>query len=57
MEFSNHSPASEDARYIEFPHVKYGTVKNKNVMLNRFSTFLTRDHDFPGAQVCERSRY
>jgi dihydroxy-acid dehydratase len=51
MELNGHVNASEETRYIQFPQVKHGTLKDGNVMLNRFSTFLTRDHDFPGAQV------
>lgn len=55
MELNSNPNSSEGARYIQFPQLKHGTLKDGNVMLNRFSTFLTRDHDFPGAQVREHS--
>jgi dihydroxy-acid dehydratase len=55
MELNGHPNVSEEARYIQFSQLKHGTLKDGNVMLNRFSTFLTRDHDFPGAQVREHS--
>jgi dihydroxy-acid dehydratase len=55
MELNGHPIVPEETRYIKFPQLKHGTLKGGNVMLNRFSTFLTRDHDFPGAQVRERS--
>jgi len=36
----------------EFPHLTTETDKDGKPLLNRYSTFLTREHDFPGAQVC-----
>jgi hypothetical protein len=45
----NNTP--EEPRYAEFPHLPYGTLRNGKLALNRFSSTLTKDHDFPGAQV------
>lgn len=41
----------EEARYIDFPAIPHGTMRNGKLVLNRWSAVLTKDHDFPGAQV------
>lgn len=39
-------------RYIEFPAIQPGTLREDgSPILNRWSSTLTKDHDFPGAQV------
>ncbi|KAL2013023.1 hypothetical protein VTN00DRAFT_548 [Thermoascus crustaceus] len=45
-------PASEEARYIDFPSVPHGTKHEDGTpVLNRYSSTITRAHDFPGAQA------
>jgi dihydroxy-acid dehydratase len=44
---------SEAAGYVEFPYLPHGTTRDGELVLNRYSTILTRGHDFPGAQVLE----
>ena len=40
-------------QYISVPAVPRGTKhEDGTLVLNRFSTIVTRGHDFPGAQVC-----
>ncbi|PMD59075.1 dihydroxy-acid dehydratase-like protein [Hyaloscypha bicolor E] len=39
------------ARYLTFPALKHGTIVNGKQALNRWSSTITRDHDFPGAQA------
>jgi hypothetical protein len=41
----------DDSGYINFPRLPYGSTRDGKQVLNRFSSVLTRDHDFPGAQV------
>lgn len=43
-------------KYIELPHVE-GDVKDSEgrSILNRYSHFMTRGHDYPAAQVCSFS--
>ena len=43
-----HAPASSLPGYVDFPRLAHDDQKP---ILNRFSTFVTRDHDFPAAQV------
>lgn len=41
----------EPPRYIEFPSVEPGTMRNGKPVLNRWSTKITAGHNFPGAKV------
>lgn len=41
----------EEARYIDFPAIPHGTMRDGKLVLNRWSSALTKDHDFPGAQA------
>jgi len=55
MDLSNidkqHEP--EEPRFLSFPCAPDGaTNKDGQPMLNKYSSTLTKDHDFPGAQVC-----
>lgn len=42
---------SEEPRYLDFRHLPDGTTRDGKPALNKFSSTLTNDHDFPGAQV------
>ena len=42
----------EEPRFLDFPHLPDDAVTAEGKKrLNRFSSTLTNDHDFPGAQV------
>jgi len=41
----------EEPRYLDFPHLPYGTERDGKPVLNRWSSTLTKGHDFPGAQA------
>ena len=41
----------EEPRYIEFPHLPAGASRDGKPALNKFSSTLTKDHDYPAAQV------
>lgn len=41
----------EEPRFLDFPHVPDGTRKDGKLVLNKYSSTITREHDFPGAQV------
>ncbi len=42
----------EEPRYLDFPHLPEGALREDGKLaLNRYSSTLTKDHDFPGAQV------
>ncbi|ELR07204.1 hypothetical protein VC83_01337 [Pseudogymnoascus destructans] len=49
MSAPEHVP--EEPRYIEFPSIPHGTLRDGTLVLNRWSATLTKDHDFPGAQA------
>ncbi|TPX12748.1 uncharacterized protein E0L32_000925 [Thyridium curvatum] len=50
------SPELSPARYVDFPCVQPdATDKEGKLVLNRYSTFLTREHDFPGAKVGDKN--
>jgi hypothetical protein len=51
MEPSNYEHIPDEPRYIDFQALPPGTVRDGKPVLNRWSHFLTKDHDFPGAQV------
>lgn len=51
MESSTTSQEAEVPRYIQFPSIEPGTLRDGKPVLNRWSSTLTKDHDFPGAQV------
>ncbi|KAH7141911.1 dihydroxy-acid/6-phosphogluconate dehydratase [Dactylonectria macrodidyma] len=37
--------------YVEFPHLNSDATRDGKTVLNRHSTFITRDHDFPPAKA------
>ena len=41
----------EEPRFLDFPHLPYGVIQDGKPRLNRYSSTITKDHDFPGAQV------
>ena len=42
----------EEPRFLEFPHLpNNATGDDGKPRLNKYSSTITRDHDFPGAQV------
>ncbi|KAF2469041.1 dihydroxy-acid dehydratase-like protein [Lindgomyces ingoldianus] len=41
----------EEPRYLDFPHLPDGTMRDGELALNKYSSTLTKDHDFPGAQA------
>jgi dihydroxy-acid dehydratase len=42
----------EEPRFLNFPHLPDGATRDGQPVLNKYSTTITKDHDFPGAQVC-----
>lgn len=42
---------SGEARYLHFHQLPDGETQDGKPRLNRYSSTLTRDHDFPGAKV------
>ena len=53
MDFSNvdkqYEP--EKPRFLDFPHLPDDATQDGKPRLNKYSSIITRDHDFPGAQV------
>jgi dihydroxy-acid dehydratase len=47
----NKQHQAEEARYLSFKHLPDGTMRDGKPALNKFSSTLTNEHDFPGAQV------
>ncbi|KAL9066615.1 MAG: hypothetical protein Q9161_007445 [Pseudevernia consocians] len=41
----------EEPRFLDFPHLPYGVIQDGKPRLNRYSSTITKDHDFPGAQA------
>lgn len=48
---SKETTAPGDAKYINFPKLPDDATRDGKPVLNKYSTFITKDHDFPGAQV------
>ncbi|EGE79024.1 hypothetical protein RJZ56_006606 [Blastomyces dermatitidis] len=48
---SEQDDAFEEPRYIQFPCLPDDATRDGKPVLNKYSTFLTKDHDFPGAQA------
>jgi dihydroxy-acid dehydratase len=51
MEPSNYENITGEPRYIEFRCIEHGTLRDGKPVLNRWSSTVTKDHDFPGAQA------
>lgn len=43
----------EEPRFLDFPHLPDDATRDGKLVLNRYSSILTNEHDFPGAQVRE----
>ena len=41
----------EEPRFLDFPHLPDDATRDGKPILNKYSSTITRDHDFPGAQV------
>ena len=41
----------EEPRFLDFPHLPDNATQDGKPRLNKYSSTLTKDHDFPGAQV------
>ena len=41
----------EEPRYLNFTHLPDDATRDGKPVLNKYSSTLTKDHDFPGAQV------
>ena len=42
----------EEPRFLDFPHLlDDATLSDGKPRLNKYSSTITRNHDFPGAQV------
>ena len=41
----------EEPRFLDFPHLSDEATENGKPVLNKYSSTITKDHDFPGAQV------
>lgn len=41
--------------YADLPGLPSDATRNGKLVLNRHSTMLTRDHDFPGAKVLHKT--
>lgn len=48
---SKTTTAPGDAKYINFPRLPDDATRDGKPVLNKYSTFITKEHDFPGAQV------
>ncbi|EEQ86580.1 dihydroxy-acid dehydratase [Blastomyces dermatitidis ER-3] len=48
---SEQDDAFEEPRYIQFPCLPDDATRDGKPVLNKYSTFVTKDHDFPGAQA------
>ena len=58
MDLSNQEKQHEveEPRFLDFPHLPNGVIQDGKPRLNRYSSTVTKDHDFPGAQVSSAYR-
>jgi hypothetical protein len=49
----DNAPALEEPRFLNFPHLPDDAKRDEKPALNKYSTTITRGHDFPGAQVSQ----
>ncbi|KAI6710506.1 hypothetical protein JHW43_006947 [Diplocarpon mali] len=56
MERSSLESGPVQPKYIDFPHLEHGTTNDGKAALNRWSSTITREHDFPGAQASDALR-
>lgn len=43
----------EEPRYLDFPHLPDDASHDGKPLLNKYSSTITKDHAFPGAQVLQ----
>jgi hypothetical protein len=43
--------AQAEPRFLSFPHLADDATRDGQPVLNKYSTTITKGHDFPGAQV------
>lgn len=43
----------QERRYLEFQSSTESTGEDGKPLLNKYSRMMTRNHDYPGAQVCK----
>lgn len=48
---SRKSSESDEARYLQFRHLPDDKTRDGKPRLNRYSSTITKEHDFPGAKV------
>lgn len=41
----------EQPRFLDFPHLPNDASRDDKPVLNKYSSTITKGHDFPGAQV------
>lgn len=51
MSKQNEQPQQEHSRFLEFRSVPFGTKRDGELVLNRYSSLVTNGHEFPGAQA------
>jgi len=51
MEITTGTDSPEEPRYLQFPHLPEGEMRDGKPALNRYSSILTNGHDFPGAKA------
>ena len=47
--------AQEEPRFLSFPHLPEDASMDGKPALNKYSSTITKGHDFPGAQVLDPS--
>lgn len=51
MSERNDQPQRETSRFLEFRSAPYGTKRDGELVLNRYSSLVTNGYEFPGAQA------
>lgn len=51
MSERNEQPQRETSRFLEFRSAPYGTKRDGELVLNRYSSLVTNGYEFPGAQA------
>ena len=55
MDLSNQMKQQEpeEPRFLDFPCLPDNAIRDGKPALNKYSSILTKGHDFPGAQVSD----
>ncbi|KAL2203673.1 dihydroxy-acid and 6-phosphogluconate dehydratase [Sarocladium strictum] len=51
MRASTQEAVAVNGDFLQFPHLKSDAKEDGDLILNRYSTFITREHDFPPAKA------